>query len=54
MTWYAWTLIAYIVIDRILTVAWIGRTIDITHDIAVLSLITGTLIIWAILSLAAS
>jgi hypothetical protein len=53
MTWYAWALIAYIVIDRIGTVAMIGRQIDLTPAFAVTSLVTGSLIVWAILSLAA-
>jgi hypothetical protein len=56
MTWYAWLLIAYIAFDRLLTVAVSGRrppfTIEVTTGFAVVSLISGSLIIWGIVELA--
>lgn len=54
MPWYAVVLIVYIALDRIFTVAVCGDdyAINITPAFAVLSLISGALIIWAIVSLA--
>jgi hypothetical protein len=52
MSTVAWLLVGYVALDRILTVAWIGRTWKITHGGAVLALITGALIVWGIVSLA--
>lgn len=52
MTWYAWVLIAYIALERLMTVAQIGKRLEITPPIAVESLITGGLMIWLIVSLA--
>jgi hypothetical protein len=52
MTWFATAMVIYIVIDRLLTVAWIGRQIDITPGFAVTSLLTGALWVWGVLALA--
>lgn len=54
MTWYAWVLIGYIVLDRLATVALAGTSfkVEVTNAFAVGSLISGALIIWAIVSLA--
>jgi hypothetical protein len=51
MPWYAWVLVIYLALDRLMTVASIGRTIDITPAFAVVSLITGGLFIWALVTL---
>jgi hypothetical protein len=53
MTWYAWVLVAYIVVD-LCAVAWIGRSIEMTPAVAVVSLVSGGLLVWAVVSLAAS
>lgn len=52
MTWVAWALIAYVVIDRVSMVAMICRSVDLTPSLAVTSLVTGSLIVWAVLVLA--
>lgn len=54
MPWYAWVIVAYIVLDRLITVAVAGkgRKIEITSSFAVSSLISGAVIIWGIVSLA--
>lgn len=56
MPWYAWALIAYFVIDRISNVALCGRkpayAVKITPAFAVGSLISGALMVWAIVALA--
>lgn len=54
MPWYIIALIVYICLDRLLTVGLSGRrppyTIEMTPAYAVASLITGALIIWALVS----
>jgi hypothetical protein len=52
MSTLAWALIAYIALDRMATVAMVGRSIEITPAYAVVSLILGGLWVWAILALA--
>lgn len=52
MPWYAIVLIAYIVLDRLLTVAFVGHRLEIKPATAVANLITGALCIWAIVALA--
>lgn len=52
MSWVAWTLIAYIVIDRLWHVAHIGHAIELTPGTAIIALIAGALHVWAILVLA--
>lgn len=47
----AWGIIGYVVIDRIITVGMVGRSIPITPASAVLSLITGGILVWAALVL---
>lgn len=48
----AWLIVGYIALDRLLTVACIGTTWEITRGLAVLSLITGALLVWGVVSLA--
>lgn len=52
MTWYAWALVIYFIVDRLCIIAMVGRSITIEPSVAVTSVITGSLIIWAILKLA--
>jgi hypothetical protein len=52
VTWYAWAIVAYYVFDRLATVAWVGHRVDITPALAAANLITGALIVWAVLALA--
>lgn len=54
MEWYAWALVIYIVIDRLLGIAYIGKSIEITKAFVILSMISGFLIIWAVVSAATS
>ncbi len=54
MPWYAWAVIIYLAIDRLGTVLVVNRwSIDITPAFAFTSLITGGLMVWAIVELAA-
>lgn len=52
MSAVAWLIIGYIALDRLLTVAFVGRSWEITHSGVVLSLITGGLLVWGVVSLA--
>jgi hypothetical protein len=52
MSWIAFVLIAYLAIDRVFTVAIVGRSIEITPAYAVASLISSAFWVWAILALA--
>jgi hypothetical protein len=52
MTWYAWALVAYFTLDRLCSAAMVGRRIEITPGLLVVSLISGALIVWGIVSLA--
>lgn len=45
MSTLLWCIVGYLVLDRLMTVAWIGRTIDIDRVFAVTSLITGGLMV---------
>lgn len=45
-------MIAYYVIDRVLTIAWIGRTMELTPAFAVTSLFTGALLVAGVVELA--
>ena len=51
MHWYGWALVIYIAFDRLCTVGYVGRSLEITPTIAVTTLITGVLLIWAVLAL---
>ena len=52
MPWYIWVVIIYLVIDRLGTTAMCGRgkVIPITSAFAVVSWITGGLMVWAIVA----
>jgi hypothetical protein len=52
MNTVAWLIVGYIALDRLLTVAYIGKTWRISHSATVLSLITGGLLIWGVVWLA--
>jgi hypothetical protein len=54
MPWYVYLLIGWIALDRLLTVLYAGqgKVIEITNVFAAVSLVTGTLMVWAIISLA--
>lgn len=53
MPWYVIVFIVYIILDRCATLwyAGQGKAVKITGATAILSLITGSLIIWMVLSL---
>lgn len=52
MPWQIWAVVIYLIIDRLMTVAAAGRGrfVDLTWGFAITSLITGALMIWAIVS----
>lgn len=52
MSIVAWLLVGYVALDRLLAVAYIGRSWEITHGAAVLSLVTGAFLVWGVVSLA--
>jgi hypothetical protein len=54
MPWYAWLIVLYYVVDRVGTVAMVGRQIDITPAFAVASLFTGGLLVWGTVALVQS
>lgn len=45
MSTLLWAIAGYIAIDRLLTIAWVGRTVDITRAHAVVSVVTGAFIV---------
>lgn len=53
MPWYAWALIAWTAFERLTTVAMIGETVKVGRGAAVLRLVTGGLVVWAVVELAA-
>lgn len=53
MNWIAWSLVSYIGISALLTVAAVGRKREpLTAGVAVLSVVFAGLIIWGIVALA--
>lgn len=52
MNLVAWLIVCYFALDRLATVAMIGRSIEVTRAGAVASLITGTLIVLGVVGLA--
>ena len=44
----------YIILDRLITIGWVGRSVDITPGVAVVSVITGTFIVVVLLNAANS
>ena len=44
-----WICAAYIVLDRLITIAWIDRSIEITRGLAVFSVITGVGFVYVLL-----
>ena len=52
MSAVAWLIIVYIVIDRIITLAMVGKSVTIDRATAFLTLITGSLIVWGVVYLA--
>jgi hypothetical protein len=42
----------YIIVDRLFTVGWVGKSIDITPAFAVVSIVTGTFLVVVLLKAA--
>lgn len=50
MPWYVILFIIYIIFDRLATIGFIGRRLEITPGVAVASVITGVLMIWVVVA----
>jgi hypothetical protein len=52
MIWYAWVIIIYFAVQIGLTIGYIDKRITITRSSAIVTLITNTLLICAVIALA--